>query len=96
MLEILLLLLKNVMFGDIITIIICILVTKLPKSSFSKTHRLAFPNRRGDVSEEYLDFLYQNGWHVQKSIVLKASFPMTYAECIKIPTNVLTNYRKHK
>lgn len=57
---------------------------------------IGFPLHSKWTSEEYLDFLYQNGWHVQKSIVLKASFPMTYAECIKIPANVLTNYRKHK
>ncbi len=32
---------------------------------------------------EYLYFLRENGWTVRKSIVLKASFPLTYAECVK-------------
>ena len=35
------------------------------------------------TSEEYLSFLRENGWTVQKSAVLKASFPLTYAECVK-------------
>ena len=35
------------------------------------------------TSEEYLRFLRQNGWTVRKSAVLKASFPLTYAECEK-------------
>ena len=35
------------------------------------------------TSAEYLDFLRENGWTVQKSTVLKASFPLTYAECVK-------------
>ena len=35
------------------------------------------------TSEEYLRFLSQNGWTVRKSTVLKASFPLTYAECVK-------------
>ena len=35
------------------------------------------------TSEEYLRFLWQNGWAVRKSVVLKASFPLTYAECEK-------------
>ena len=34
-------------------------------------------------SHEYLAFLRENGWTVQKSTVLKASFPLTYAECVK-------------
>ena len=34
-------------------------------------------------SEEYLTFLQQNGWTVWKSVVLKASFPLTYTECVK-------------
>ena len=33
--------------------------------------------------KEYLNFLWQNGWTVQKSVVLKASFPLTYTECAK-------------
>ena len=35
------------------------------------------------TSAEYLRFLRQNGWTVRKSTVLKASFPLTYAECVK-------------
>ena len=35
------------------------------------------------TSEEYLRFLRQNGWTVRKSAVLKALFPLTYAECVK-------------
>ena len=35
------------------------------------------------TSGEYLNFLRQNGWAVRKSAVLKASFPLTYAECVK-------------
>ena len=34
-------------------------------------------------SESYLDFLREQGWTVQKSEVLEASFPLTYAECRK-------------
>lgn len=33
--------------------------------------------------EEYLAFLRQCGWRVRTSRVLPASFPLTYAECIK-------------
>ena len=42
-----------------------------------------FPLHSRWTSEEYLSFLRQNGWTVQKSIVLKASFPLTYTECVK-------------
>ena len=46
--------------------------------------RLAgFPLHSRWTSEEYLRFLRQNGWAVRKSTVLKASFPLTYAECVK-------------
>ena len=43
-----------------------------------------FPLRSRWTSEEYLRFLRQNGWAVRKSAVLKASFPLTYAECEKM------------
>lgn len=33
--------------------------------------------------EEYLTFLRKNGWHVRKTALLSASFPLTYAECTK-------------
>ena len=42
-----------------------------------------FPLRSKWTSAEYLRFLRQNGWAVRKSAVLKASFPLTYAECVK-------------
>ena len=46
--------------------------------------RLAgFPLQSRWTSEEYLAFLRENGWMVRKSAVLKASFPLTYAECVK-------------
>ena len=46
--------------------------------------RLAgFPLHSKWTSEAYLKFLDQNGWTAQKSTVLKASFPLTYAECVK-------------
>ena len=43
-----------------------------------------FPLHSRWTSEEYLRFLSQNGWAVRKSAVLKASFPLTYAECVKL------------
>ena len=42
-----------------------------------------FPLHSKWTSPEYLAFLRENGWTVQKSTVLKASFPLTYAECVK-------------
>ncbi len=42
-----------------------------------------FPLHSKWTREEYLRFLRQNGWTVRKSAVLKASFPLTYAECVK-------------
>ena len=42
-----------------------------------------FPLHSRWASAEYLRFLRQNGWAVRKSAVLKASFPLTYAECVK-------------
>ena len=42
-----------------------------------------FPLHSKWTSAEYLRFLRQNGWAVRKSAVLKASFPLTYAECVK-------------
>lgn len=46
--------------------------------------RLAgFPLHSRWTSGEYLAFLTENGWTVRKSIVLQASFPLTYTECVK-------------
>ena len=42
-----------------------------------------FPLYSKWTREEYLRFLRQNGWAVRKSATLKASFPLTYAECVK-------------
>ena len=42
-----------------------------------------FPLHSKWTSADYLSFLRENGWTVQKSTVLKASFPLTYAECVK-------------
>ena len=46
--------------------------------------RVGFPLHSKWTSEEYLRSLQQNGWTVRKSAVLKASFPLTYAECVKL------------
>ena len=43
-----------------------------------------FPLHSRWTSEEYLRFQRQNGWTVRQSAVLKASFPLTYAECVKL------------
>ena len=42
-----------------------------------------FPLHSKWTQEEYRSFLQQNRWRVRKSTVLKASFPLTYAECVK-------------
>ena len=42
-----------------------------------------FPLHSKWTNEEYLSFLHQNGWAVRNSVVLKASFPLTYTECVK-------------
>ena len=44
---------------------------------------VGFPLNSRWSSADYLAFLRQNGWPVRKSAVLKASFPLTYAECVK-------------
>ena len=44
----------------------------------------SFPLHSRWTSEEYLRFLRQNSWTVRESAVLKASFPLTYAECVKM------------
>ena len=46
-----------------------------------------FPLHSKWTSEEYLAFLWENGWTVRKSTVLTASFPLTYAECVKLEEN---------
>ena len=44
---------------------------------------VGFPLNSRWSSADYLAFLRQNGWTVRKSAVLKASFPLTYADCVK-------------
>lgn len=44
---------------------------------------VGFPLQSKWSEKEYLSFLENNGWKIKKSKVLKASFPLTYAECIK-------------
>ena len=51
------------------------------RASFMKL--AGFPLHSRWTSEEYLRFLRQNGWAVRKSVVLKATFPLTYTECVK-------------
>ena len=46
-----------------------------------------FPLNSRWSSADYLAFLRQNGWSVRKSAVLKGSFPLTYAECVKPAVN---------
>ena len=42
-----------------------------------------FPLYHRWSTESYLQFLQQNGWHIHKSLTLRASFPLTNAECTK-------------
>lgn len=42
-----------------------------------------FPLHSKWTSADYLSFLRENGWIARKSTVLKASFPLAYAECVK-------------
>ena len=51
------------------------------KSFFMKL--AGFPLHSKWTSADYLSFLRENGWTMRKSTVLKASFPLTYAECVK-------------
>ena len=53
-----------------------------------------FPLHSKWTSEEYLSFLQQNGWTVRKSAVLKASFPLTYAELVRIQPEKFLNTRE--
>ena len=42
-----------------------------------------FPLHNRWSNDAYLQFLQANGWRVEKSKLLPASFPLTYAECTK-------------
>ncbi len=43
---------------------------------------IGFPLHSKWTGKDYLDFLCRNNLTIQKSCVLKASFPLTYAECV--------------
>ena len=42
-----------------------------------------FPLHTRWTSDAYIAFLRRNGWRIRKCAVLKASFPLTYAECTR-------------
>jgi len=42
---------------------------------------LGFPLKSKWSNDEYLTFLEQNGWIVNKNIIINASFPLSYVEC---------------
>ena len=42
-----------------------------------------YRNTMGVALQMCDQMLWQNGWSVRKSAVLKGSFPLTYAECVK-------------
>ena len=44
---------------------------------------VGFPLHSKWTSEEYFSFLRDNGWEIRRSKVLRASFPLSYAECTK-------------
>lgn len=44
---------------------------------------VGFPLHSKWSDDEYLSFLRDNGWTMQKYALLRASFPLTYVECIK-------------
>ena len=45
--------------------------------------KIGFPLQHTWSPESYLEFLRKNNWEIQKSKMLKASFPLTYTECVK-------------
>lgn len=49
---------------------------------------VGFPLHSKWSDDGYLSFLRDNGWTVQKYALLRASFPLTYVECIKSNTEV--------
>lgn len=48
-----------------------------------------FPLHSKWSNKEYITFLQSNGWTVYKTMVLEASFPLTYTECVKKTEEVL-------
>lgn len=55
------------------------------KASFMK--KLGFPLYHKWSTQDYLLFLEKQGWQVEKSQVIQASFPLTYVECKKEVNN---------
>ena len=73
--------------------------THAENSHWGKLQALAlkiagFPLHSRWTSGEYLAFLTENGWTVRKSVVLKASFPLTYAELVRIQPEKFLNTRE--
>lgn len=54
---------------------------------------VGFPQHAKWSNDGYLDFLREQGWIVRKYVVLKASFPLTYVECVK--DDMLENKREN-
>ena len=71
---------------DVVIVSNALHIVPQPEKALAEIRRVlkaGFPLHSKWTSEEYLRFLRQNGWAVRKSAVLKASFPLTYAECVK-------------
>ena len=76
---------------DVVIVVNALHIVPEPEKALSEIRRVlkddgvlaGFPLHSRWTSHEYLAFLRENGWTVQKSTVLKASFPLTYAECVK-------------
>ena len=74
---------------DVVIVSNALHIVPQPEKSFPGKVKAFFMNLAGFplhskwTSEEYLKFLQQNDWTVRKSVVLKASFPLTYTECVK-------------
>lgn len=57
----------------------------LPKRILSRLMGVVgFHTEHGWTEDEYIDFLKQNGWHINGKKTLRASFPLTYVECKKV------------
>ncbi len=55
----------------------------LLKRMLSKTMSIVgFHPEHKWTEETYLNFLRKNGWKIRKKALLKASFPLVYAECV--------------
>lgn len=57
----------------------------LVKRMLSKTMRIVgFQVKQKWTTDEYLEFLRENGWKIRKMKVIKAAFPLTYVVCSKM------------